>query len=208
MKILYITTVGGMMSFFTRIIQVLLKENNTVDIACNNTVSDVLQCYRDWGCTIYSLSCTRSPLDKGNLKAIKEIKYIVSKGKYDIVHCHSPIAAMCTRLACRTLRKNGVRVFYTAHGFHFYKGAPLKNWMIYYPIEWLCAHWTDTLITINKEDYDRARKHMHAKHVEYVPGVGIDLSLFAGEFSEEEKKKSVNQSVYQSMQSFYCLLAS
>ena len=69
-------------------------------------------------------------------------------------------------------------MIYTAHGFHFYTGAPLKNWLLYYPVEWLCAHWTDALITINKEDYERARKHMHARRVEYVPGVGIDTRRF------------------------------
>ena len=73
------------------------------------------------------------------------------------------------------IEAQGTKVFYTAHGFHFFKGAPLKNWLIYYPVEKFCAKYTDVLITINKEDYELAQKKIHAKKVCYVPGVGIDL---------------------------------
>ena len=74
--------------------------------------------------------------------------------------------------------KNGTRVIYTAHGFHFYKGAPLLNWMIYYPIEKIMARYTDCLITINDEDYEFAKKHLKAKQIELVHGVGIDENKF------------------------------
>ena len=188
MRILYITTIGVTMGFFKAFLKELIEEGHTIDIATNISISDVPTYYREWGCKVYSLSCTRSPLDKGNFAAVKEIRRIVTEGKYDLVHCHTPIAAMCTRFACRKLRKNGLKVIYTAHGFHFCKTTPKKNWLLYYPIEWLLAHWTDVLITINEEDYALAKKHMHAKRVEYIPGVGIDLSKFApNKMTEEEK---------------------
>lgn len=99
---------------------------------------------------------------------------------------------MIARLACRKVRKQGTRVFYTAHGFHFFKGAPLKNWLMYYPIEKICARLTDVLITINKEDYALAQKKMHAKKVYYVPGVGIDLSKIQNiECDRNEVRKSM-----------------
>ena len=177
MKILYITTIGDTMGFFTSIIEELLKSGNTVDIATNLNIGKLPECYREWGCKVYPISCTRSPFNKGTVTAIREIRAIVAAGNYDIVHCHTPVAAMCTRLACRPLRKKGVKVFYTAHGFHFFNGAPLKNWLLYYPVEWLCAHWTDTLITINREDYERAKKHMHTKRVEYTHGGGGGVGL-------------------------------
>lgn len=85
---------------------------------------------------------------------------------------------MCTRIACRYVRKNGTKIFYTAHGFHFYKEAPLKNWLLYYPVEKICSYFTDVLITINREDYALAWKKMKAGRVEYVPGVGIDSHYF------------------------------
>lgn len=178
MKILYITTIGSTMNFFKSFIKQLLDEGHTVHIATNEINSEVPMCYKEWGCTVYQIGTSRSPFNKGNLKAIKQIKELVSKEKYDIVHCHTPVAAMCTRLACCKARKNGTKVFYTAHGFHFYKSAPIKNWLLYYPVEKICAHFTDVLITINKEDYLLAQKKMKAKSVQYVPGVGIDLTRF------------------------------
>lgn len=178
MKILYVTTIGTTMMFFKKFIEELLQEGNIVDIACNTSLADVPECYREWKCNIYQLDCSRSPLNRGNINAIRQIEKLVSENQYDIVHCHTPVAAMCTRIACRKARRNGTKVFYTAHGFHFYKGAPLKNWLLYYPVEKLCAYWTDVLITINQEDYILAQKKMSAKQIEYVPGVGIDLQRF------------------------------
>lgn len=189
MKVLYVTTISVTMNFFNSFIRKLLDEGNTVDIATNERTSQVPACYREWGCTVYQIETARSPLSKGNLTAMKQLQELASRGKYDIVHCHTPVAAMCTRLACRNSRKSGTKVFYTAHGFHFYKGAPLKNWLLYYPVEKLCAHFTDVLITINQEDYALARKKMKARRVEYVPGVGIDLQKFGQTAKDRATKR-------------------
>lgn len=178
MKILYVTTVGSTMNFFNSFINQLTSEGHMVDIATNENGSKVPACYHEWGCTIHQIDTSRSPLSTGNLKAIKQLKKLVKENKYDIVHCHTPVAAMCTRLACRKARKRGTKVFYTAHGFHFYKGAPKLNWMVYYPVEKFCAHFTDKQITINSEDYELAKRKIKAKEVLYVPGVGLDLSHF------------------------------
>ncbi len=168
------------MRFFKEFIARLIQDGHAVDIAtCESETSKVPVCYREWGCVVHQISTSRSPLDRGNLTAIKQIRQIVQQNKYDLVHCHTPVAAACTRIACKPLRKDGLKVFYTAHGFHFYKGAPLKNWLLYYPIEKICAHFTDVLITINQEDYALAKQKLRAKRLEYVPGVGIDVHKFA-----------------------------
>lgn len=189
MNILYVTTIGITMGFFKAFIRELLDANHTVSIATNDTLGEVPACYREWGCKVYSLSCSRSPLDKGNAAAVGQIRKIVSKNRFDIVHCHTPIAAACARLACAGLRKSGTKVIYTAHGFHFYKGAPLKNWLLYYPVEKLCAYFTDGLITINKEDYELARKKLRAGKVFYFPGVGIDVSKFVNAKVDRQQKR-------------------
>lgn len=178
MRILYVTTIGMTMGFFNSYIRELLDEGHVVDIATNETDTKVPECYRGWGCTVYPIDTSRSPLSPGNLKAIRQIRNLVVQNGYDIVHCHTPIAAMCTRLACRSVRKAGLKVLYTAHGFHFYKGAPLQNWLIFYPIEKICSYFTDLLITINGEDYALAQKKMKAKQIAYVPGVGVDIQKF------------------------------
>ena len=169
------------MDFFLSLITELIHNGNIVDIATNECEGEarVNGIYAELGCIVYPISCSRSPFSLGNIEAIRELKKIVQDNHYDIVHCHTPIAAFCTRLACKKVRKTGVKVFYTAHGFHFYTGAPFVNWLIYYPIEWICSFWTDVLITINTEDFERAKKRFHARKTEYVPGVGVDITKFA-----------------------------
>lgn len=194
------------MGFFREFIRTLLDAGHTVEIA-TSAVERVPACYREWGCGIYPLSCSRSPLDRGNLRAVKEIRQIAAKGEYDLIHCHTPIAAMCTRFACKGLRKTGLKVFYTAHGFHFYKGAPIKNWLLYYPVEWLCAFWTDVLITINKEDFALAKKHMHAKQVEFIPGVGVDTKKFTPDSLSEAEIQRLRNELNISSESFVLLSA-
>ena len=137
----------------------------------------------------HTVSFERSPLKPQNLKAFKQLKAIIDNEKFDIIHTHTPMGAAVTRLAARKARKKyGTRVIYTAHGFHFFKGAPLQNWLLYYPVERYMARHTDTLITINKEDYARAKAQFRTS-VEYIPGVGIDGKKFSVRLNDAEKSK-------------------
>jgi glycosyltransferase EpsD len=127
----------------------------------------------------YNLSIQRSPFKLNNLKAYQELKSILSHENYEIIHCHTPMGGVLARLAAREARANGTKVIYTAHGFHFCKGAPLINWLIYYPIEKVLSHFTDCLITINEEDYALAVKHrFKAQKIERVHGVGVNTERF------------------------------
>lgn len=135
----------------------------------------------------YVVSFERSPFKFNNIKAIKSLKKIINEEKYDIIHTHTPMGGVVTRLAARYSRKKyNTRVIYTAHGFHFFKGAPVFNWLFFYPVEKLLARCTDQLITINKEDYELASKKFKTK-VYYVAGVGIDDDKFDFEMTEKEK---------------------
>lgn len=119
----------------------------------------------------------RSPFDRGNREAYRRLKANLKEEHYTLVHCHTPVGATLGRLAARKTRKTGSRVCYTAHGFHFYRGAPLIYWLLYYPAERLLARFTDLLITLNAEDYKRA-KRFKAREVALVQGVGVDLTPF------------------------------
>lgn len=180
MKILYVTTISlTMNSFFKPHIQMLVDEGVRVEIACNDKDLPLDRLYEKLGCKVHRVAFSRSPLSPGNIRAYRQLKKVIESGNYDIVHCHTPNASVVTRLACRKFRKrDGLKVFYTAHGFHFYKGAPILNWMIYYPVEKFCSRFTDKLITINQEDHTLAKKKFQAKKVCYAPGIGIDLSRF------------------------------
>lgn len=138
----------------------------------------------------YDVKFARFPFSKTNMKAYKQLKKLIQENNYDIIHCHTPVAGVLTRLAAR--KNKNITVIYTAHGFHFFKGAPLLNWLIYYPVERFCARYTDKLITINKEDYERAKQFKLRKNgkVYYVPGVGIDLNKIENIKVDIKKKKA------------------
>lgn len=191
MKILYVATVvkTHIMEFHIPYLKMLKEMGWETAVAARNDYDDPTECVIPYCDTYYDIPFERNPLKLRNIKAYKLLKSVIDEGHYDIIHCHTPVGAMLTRIAAKKARKNGSKVIYSAHGFHFYKGAPLKNWLLYYPVEWLCAHWTDTLITINKEDYALARKRMHAKRVEYVPGVGIDVDRFANAVVDRAVKR-------------------
>lgn len=112
------------------------------------------------------------------LKSYRQLKAL-ARENFALVHCNSPICAAMTRLAFRKQRKTqGTRVIYTAHGFHFFRGAPVRNWLLYFPVEWVCAWWTDILNTVNEEDYRLAKRWFKARRIVWLPSAGIDLKKF------------------------------
>lgn len=176
MKILYVTTISNTVNaFLIPHIQMLINQGHQVDVAFNIDQEVKPKVY-EMGCKVHKLPFQRSPLSGDNFRAYKILKNIIVSEEYDLVHTHTPVASVIVRLACKNIK--GTKVFYTAHGFHFYKGAPMINWLVYYPIEKWLSRYTDTLITINNEDYERAKRKFKAKRVEYIPGVGLDLDRF------------------------------
>lgn len=158
-----------------------------VDVACNfdfgSTISDeVIEKLKSElannNVDIINVLFSRNPFSKGIFKIYRQLKTLINNEKYDLIHCHAPVSGILTRLAARKSRKNGAKVLYTAHGFHFFKGAPLKNWLIYYPTEKFCSRFTDILITMNKEDYNLAKRKMKANKIEYIPGIGVDTEKY------------------------------
>ncbi len=134
-------------------------------------------------CDCFIKSCMeRSPVHLfKNLKAILELKRVIEKEKYDIVYCHTPMGGVVGRLASKKAHKNGTRVIYMVHGFHFYKNAPILNWLIYFPVEKVLAYYTDCIITINEEDYKLAQKRFKSlkTQIYHVNGVGVSFDRFS-----------------------------
>jgi len=190
-KVLYVATVKRhILSFHVPFLRLLKQLGYETFVAAHNDFNDknIPFCGQ-----YYDLPFKRNPFSLSNLQAYKQLRKIIKDNKFDIIHCHTPVGGVLARLAAYKERKLGTKVIYTAHGFHFFKGAPLINWLIYFPIEWTCSWFTDILITINTEDYEFARKHMHAKKIVYVPGVGIDLTKFkTKELSDAEKQEKRN----------------
>ncbi|QDQ01315.1 glycosyltransferase family 4 protein [Lysinibacillus fusiformis] len=131
---------------------------------------------------------SRSPLNIQNLNAFKALKALFKTEKFELVHVHTPVAALLTR---RAFKSSGYgEIIYTTHGFHFFKGAPRQNWFVYYTAEKLAAKWTDHLITINEEDYKNAHKLLSAEKISYVHGVGVEIT---SEILTEDEKDNLKK---------------
>lgn len=174
-KILYVTTISNTINaFLVPHINHLISQGYKVDCAASKQRELNDELIKN-GVEFFDIPFSRNPLDINNIKAFKKLINIQNQNKYDIVHVHTPIAAMYGRLL--KLKFPNLKTIYTAHGFHFYKGAPKKNWMIYYPIEKIMSKFTDTIITMNEEDYNQALK-FNIKNTYKINGVGIDLSHY------------------------------
>ncbi len=178
-KVLFVATVVRLHlnMFHTPFLKWFHDQGWQVDAAANNDYPNPDDCVIPWCDNFYCMSFERSPLKPGNLKAYTQLQELLRREHYDIIHCHTPMGGVVARLAASASRRQGTKVIYTAHGFHFFKGAPLFNWLAYYPVERLLAAKTDLIITVNREDYDRART-FRAGAVAQVNGVGLDLSRF------------------------------
>lgn len=188
MKVLLTATVQShICQFHKPLVEVLHNYGYEVHVAARNNLAEKNGLKLDFVEKVYDVPFARSPKSKDNLKAYKELKKIIEKEHYDVVHCNTPMGGIVTRLAARKARKFGIKVYYTAHGFHFYKGAPKKNWIVFYPIEKLFSRITDKLITITQEDYELAKRKFHCD-IERIHGVGVDEKRYYA-VSKEEKNK-------------------
>ena len=194
-KALFVSSVFGFFGSFERNdIQILQKQGFEIVCAANGSKAlgafgDVGQ-FDDFPIIKVQIDFARSPFSKSNFTAYRQLKKIIKDNAFEIIHCHTPVGGILTRLAARKARKKGTKVIYTAHGFHFYKGAPLIHWLVYYPIEKIFSYLTDVLITINQEDYALAKKTMRAKRIVHIPGVGVDTRQFANVTVDRMQKRN------------------
>lgn len=188
MKILFVATVRSHIGqFHMPFIRRLKELGCTVDAAYRDNSADKQGLDTSDIDSVFEVPFSRSPYSTDNIKAYFVLRKILKENHYDIVHCHTPMGAVVTRLAAKSLRKKGLKVIYTAHGFHFYKGASKFNWLVFYNIEKYLSKYTDCLITINGEDYELAKNnHFKAEKIVRVAGVGVDLSEFSPK-SDEQK---------------------
>lgn len=188
MKILFVATVSNSILFVEKQIDILLNNGHKVGIACNIS-SPIKQELLDRGVKTYNLQFSRNPFYISNLRALASLKRIVREEDYRVIHTLTPIASVAARWA-RLFNKEAILI-YTAHGFHFYRGAPLHNWLIYYPIEKIFSYVTDYLITINSEDFEFAKRHLRTRNgsILFVHGVGIDTRKFIMDVGMRKNKR-------------------
>lgn len=189
-KILFVATVDlHIKAFHLPYLKFLHDNGNSVHVVTNGK-EQFENCDKK-----YTICIERNPFKINNVFAIYQLKKIIENEKYDLIHCHTPMGAVVARLAAKKARlKYGTKVIYTAHGFHFYKGASKIKWFMFFPIEWFLSKYTDTIIIINKEDEKIAKKMFknRCNKIEYVPGVGIDNCKFDEINKDFNREKSRN----------------
>lgn len=148
------------------------------------------------GIICHHIDFSRSPYSLTTTIALKQLIKVMRAHKYSLVHVHTPVGAFLGRLAARLTHTTPV--LYTAHGFHFYKGAPLKNWLIYYPMEKLAARWTDGIVTINEEDLQLAKRFSLRcnNSVYFAHGVGLPVEQYKVYDDDNLRKKLREQMGY------------
>lgn len=194
-KVLIIATIGGFISRFElNNIKLLQEKGYEVHYAANfkKRIYDFSEEeLREKGICLHHVEISKNPFRFIRLwTSIKEVKELICKEKIELIHCHTPVGGVIGRVAGH-LCEDRPYIIYTAHGFHFYKGAPMINWMLYYPVEYYLSKWTDCLVTINKEDYERA-KTFPCKKVVRIPGTGVNTD----KFFPKEKEIRENEDVF------------
>lgn len=173
-SILYVAISQGHLSVFHRPFLRWLRENGyEVHVAARESPGFVLAEMDQY----HRIDFARFPFHPANLRAFVRLVKLLRARSYTLVHCHTPVASALTRLAAPLARGRPV-VLYTAHGFHFFPGASLLNWVLWFSLEWVLARLTDFLVVINSWDARAARRWLRARAVRLIPGMGVDLKHF------------------------------
>lgn len=202
-KVLYVATVlSHICQFHLPYLKMFQDDGWEVHAAARNNLAEKNGLALKYVDRFVEIPFQRSPKSLQNINAYKQLKKLLKQESYDLVVCNTPMGGIITRLAARKARKQGAKVIYIAHGFHFYKGAPKKNWLIYYPIEKYFAKKCDVLVTITQEDYKTASQKFHTK-VMHMHGVGVDANRH--HFVDEAHKNKIREEEGFSREDFICL---
>lgn len=185
MKVLLVATVQShICQFHKPLVEILHTFGAEVHVAARDNLVEKNGLKLDFAEKVYDVHFARSPKSPDNIKAYRQLKKIIDSGDYDLIHCNTPMGGLVTRLAAKDARKKGTKVIYMAHGFHFFKGASKKNWLLFYPIERMMAKECDVIITINDEDYALAKAKFSAQ-IEHIHGVGVSTERYHTVSKEE-----------------------
>lgn len=184
-RILIVCTTDSMIwNFLVPHIKWLEQKGFLVECACARTGFYYDELEREKHILLHEISFERSPFRVSNFSAYKQLSRLIRDRKYDIIYCHEPVGGALGRLAGK---RNKKYVLYIAHGFHFFKGAPLKHWLLYFIFEYILSYFTDAIVTICNEDFQHSKK-LHIKNRYLIPGIGIDFSKYDLVDKKERRK--------------------
>jgi len=191
-RVLLTATVQSHICQFHRpLVEVLHSHGCEVHVAARNNLAEKNGLWLDFVDRVFEIPFGRSPFNPKNIGAYRRLRLLLDREHYDLIICNTPVGGILTRLAARRTRRQGTKVIYIAHGFHFYKGAPKKNWLVFYPIEKIFSRLTDRLITITEEDFELASRRFRCP-VARIHGVGVDEARYFPVSPEEKLRLREN----------------
>ena len=205
MKILYTATMlSHICQFHLPHLQMLQEQGYEVHVAAHDNLAVKNGLQLKYADKFIEIPFARSPASMSNIKAYRQLKKLIHAEQYDAIVCNTPMGGIVTRLAAKKARKNGTKVIYMAHGFHFYKGASKLNWLVFYPIERYMARYCDVLVTINEEDYALAKSKFKNVKVEHIHGVGVCEERYHPATAEECAEMRKNEGLSESNFAILC----
>ena len=203
MKVLYTATVlSHICQFHLPYLKLFKEKGYEVHVAARDNLAEKNGLELKFADKLINVPFSRSPRSMQNLKALKQLKQLFKEEYYDLIVCNTPMGGIVTRWAAKKTRKKGTKVIYMAHGFHFYKGASKKSWMVFYPIEKFFAKRCDTVITITDEDYKLASKKFKTNVIR-MHGAGVDGDRH--HFVDDSQKFALREQFNLGKDDFICL---
>lgn len=157
------------------LMQAMLARGWEVHVACSDGPN--LARLEALGVRTHGVAIARNLDPRAHLRSILALVPLMRRERFDLVHVHTPIAAMVGRVAARLA---GVpRVVYTAHGFYFHERMPARKRWAHVWLERLLGRLTDLLFTVSGEDARTAVAEgiMPAGRVQFVAN-GVDIPRF------------------------------
>ena len=164
--------------FLLPLIDGMKEEGWSVTTICSN--GKFVAGMREDGYHIKTISIARSMNPLLGLLSLVDLVRFFRREKFDIVHVHTPIAALIGRLAAKIA---GVPfVIYTAHGFYFHDEMPAWKKWIYVLLERFGGLFTDLLFSQSHEDaHEAISLRIMPSHKVIAIGNGVDPSQFIGQ---------------------------
>ena len=193
MKILHVCAIGTTAEILLLPqINYLLSQGFEVGIACS--WDEDSQRLQEKGYTVHPVQIDRKISPVPNFKSISGLTEIIRENNYDLVHVHTPIAAVLGRIAAKLA---GVKaIVYTAHGFPFHDLSSPKQYFFYSNVEKYAATITDLILTQNHEDISTAKKIglCQPEKIAYL-GNGVDIERFKPSRLNPESQSQLRQSL-------------
>ena len=176
MKVCQLTNVGFTLNkFLLPLIDAQIANGDEVVAVCAE--DEYVEGLRNDDYRVETLSITRGMNPLKHLYSIWVIFWFLRREKFDLVHVHTPVAALLGRIAARLC---GVSlVVYTAHGFYFHDDMPSIKRAFFVGLERFAGRFTDLLFTQSSEDEKAAvAERIMPKDRVFTIGNGVDVNRF------------------------------